>query len=44
MGNRNRFEQETIARYLDSLADIDYKIKSGTLQKELALEMFILNL
>ena len=43
-GQSHRFEPETITRYLDCLADIDYKIKSGTLQKELALEMFILNL
>ena len=43
-GQSHRFEQETIAKYLYQLADIDYKIKSGVLQKELALEMFILNL
>ncbi|MDO5795272.1 MAG: DNA polymerase III subunit delta, partial [Turicibacter sp.] len=43
-GQSHRFEQETIAKYLYQLAEIDYKIKSGMLQKELALEMFILNL
>ncbi|MTN16166.1 DNA polymerase III subunit delta, partial [Turicibacter sanguinis] len=30
--------------YLYQLAQIDYKIKTGLLKKELALEMFILNL
>ncbi len=43
-GQSHRFEQEVIAKYLYQLAEIDYKIKSGVLQKELALEMFILNL
>ncbi|MDE5977622.1 MAG: DNA polymerase III subunit delta, partial [Turicibacter sp.] len=39
-----RFEQETITKYLYQLAEIDHKIKVGLLQKELALELFILNL
>ena len=43
-GQSHRFEQETISKYLYQLSEIDYKIKTGMLQKELALEMFILNL
>ena len=34
---------EKLLNYLEKLYDIDYKIKSGQIIKELALEMFILN-
>lgn len=43
-GQTYRFELSLIQSYLYQLAQIDYKIKSGELKKELALEMFILNL
>ncbi|HAX72228.1 MAG TPA: DNA polymerase III subunit delta [Firmicutes bacterium] len=39
-----KFNLGLIKQYLSQLADIDYKIKSGELKKELALEMFILNI
>ena len=43
-GQSHRFELDLIQSYLYQLAQIDYKIKTGLLKKELALEMFILNL
>ncbi len=39
-----RFKEQTLDLYLMQLADIDYKIKTGELKKEMALELFILNL
>ena len=39
-----RFKEQTLELYLMQLADIDYKIKTGELKKETALELFILNL
>lgn len=39
-----KFKLTMIKHYLGQLADIDYKIKSGELKKELALEMFILSI
>ena len=39
-----RFSEAQLERYLQQLATIDYQIKSGQLNKELALELFILGL
>ncbi|MCU7205240.1 MULTISPECIES: DNA polymerase III subunit delta [unclassified Turicibacter] len=43
-GQSHRFNPEVLKGYLLQLADLDYKIKTGVLNKELALEIFILNL
>ncbi|MGL4336010.1 MAG: DNA polymerase III subunit delta [Turicibacter sp.] len=40
----HKFQLAVIKQYLLQLGDIDYKIKTGELKKELALEMFILNI
>ena len=37
-----RYNENILLNYLSELADIDYAIKSGNLNKDLALEMFIL--
>lgn len=37
-----RYNEHILLNYLSELADIDYGIKSGKLNKDLALEMFIL--
>lgn len=38
----NNFSSKDLLKYLDKLADIDYKIKNGLIDKYLALELFIL--
>ena len=38
-----RFSQEAIEKYLYQIAELDYKIKTGAIQNELALELLILN-
>ena len=43
-GQSHRFNPDVLKQYLLQLADLDYKIKTGGINKELALEMFILNL
>ncbi len=40
--NGRNYTKETLLKYLNSLADIDIGIKTGTLNKDLALELFIL--
>ena len=40
--NSKRFKSETLLKYLKKLSDIDYNIKSGKIDKNLALELFIL--
>ncbi len=40
--NSTKFKSETLINYLKKLADIDYNIKSGKVDKYLALELFIL--
>lgn len=37
------YDSKILLTYLDKLADLDYGIKSGTLNKEICLELFILN-
>lgn len=39
-----KYNQELILKYLNDLADLDIGIKTGTKDKELALELFILGL
>ncbi len=39
-----KYNQELILKYLNDLADLDIGIKTGTKDKELALELFILEL
>ncbi|MDQ0339603.1 DNA polymerase-3 subunit delta [Caldalkalibacillus uzonensis] len=39
-----RFSLEQLAEVLDQLAELDYKLKTGLLDKRLALELFILQL
>ncbi len=40
--NSRNYTKETLLKYLNDLADIDIGIKTGTLNKDLALELFIL--
>lgn len=40
--NGRNYTKETLLKYLNSLANIDIGIKTGTLNKDLALELFIL--
>lgn len=40
--NSRNYTSETLLKYLNDLADIDIGIKTGTLNKDLALELFIL--
>ena len=40
--NSRSYTSETLLKYLNDLADIDIGIKTGTLNKDLALELFIL--
>ena len=40
--NSRNYTKETILKYLNDLADIDIGIKTGTLNKDLAVELFIL--
>ena len=40
----HHFNPKVLKKYLIQLADMDYKIKTGILDKEIALELFILNL
>lgn len=39
----HNFESSTLLHYLNELADLDSNIKSGLVEKELGLELFILN-
>jgi len=39
-----RFKLEVIEAYIYQISQMDYKIKTGSLQKELAIELLILNL
>jgi DNA polymerase-3 subunit delta len=43
-GQCNRFEAAELAGILDQLADLDYQMKSGKIDKSLGLEMFLLRL
>ena len=40
--NSRNYSSEALLKYLNNLADIDIGIKTGTLNKDLALELFIL--
>lgn len=40
--NSRKFKSDTLIKYLKKLSDIDYNIKSGKIDKYLALELFIL--
>ena len=40
--NSRNYTSETLLKHLNDLADIDVGIKTGTLNKDLALELFIL--
>lgn len=40
--NSRQYESKTLLKYLNDLADIDIGIKTGILNKDLALELFIL--
>ena len=40
----NQFQDETLLIYLKRLSDLDMDIKNGKIEKELGLELFILNL
>lgn len=40
---RHQFSDKQLLNYLNDLADLDYKIKSGGIDKEIGLELFILN-
>ncbi|MBP3920882.1 MAG: DNA polymerase III subunit delta [Bacilli bacterium] len=39
----NNYSSKILLKYLSQLSDIDYKIKNGLIDKNLALELFILN-
>ncbi len=41
---RNYFKDETLIDYISLLADLDYDIKTGKIDKEIGLELFILNI
>jgi DNA polymerase-3 subunit delta len=43
-GQSNRFEAAQLASILNQLADLDYQMKSGKIDKSLGLEMFLLRL
>ncbi|NOU95496.1 DNA polymerase III subunit delta [Paenibacillus sp. LMG 31456] len=43
-GQSNRFELKRLADILGQLADLDYQMKSGKIDKALGLEMFLLRL
>jgi len=43
-GQCNRFEAAQLASILNQLADLDYQMKSGKIDKSLGLEMFLLKL
>jgi DNA polymerase-3 subunit delta len=43
-GQAGRFELKQLAHMLDQLADLDYQMKSGKIDKALGLEMFLLRL
>jgi len=40
----NNFQDSVLLAYLEKLSDLDIKIKTGTIDKELGLELFILNI
>lgn len=42
--NANEFKMETIKNYIDRLAVLDYKIKSGQVDKKIGFEEFLLNI
>ena len=41
--NSQNYESKTLLKYLNYLADLDINIKTGKVNKDLALELFILN-
>ena len=38
------YTSDTLLKYLEELADLDIKIKSGEIDKNLALELFLLRI
>ncbi|MDD2435133.1 MAG: DNA polymerase III subunit delta [Bacilli bacterium] len=38
------YDNQTILKYINDLADLDFKIKSSGIDKELAMELFIINI
>ena len=40
---RSQFKEEELLNYIEKLADLDYQIKSGSIDKILGMELFILN-
>ncbi len=42
VGKCRKFSENTLLKYISDLADIDYKIKSGLINKDYAFPMFIL--
>ncbi|WLR49905.1 DNA polymerase III subunit delta [Bacillus tianshenii] len=44
MQKANLFEMNELLRLMDELAEVDYRIKSGKLDKQLAVELFLMKL
>lgn len=42
--NARKYDSNTLLKYLEELADLDINIKTGNIDKELGLEMFILGI